>query len=91
MDAANGERGPRLKQVLTELAQRKGPDVLKGLVAAAGNGDRDVRQLSLDLMAANLTRQGIDLVQKKLTDGNADVPASRRRGRPRSSRAWPAI
>ena len=36
VDAAGGERGPRLKQVLTELAQRKGPDVLKGLVAAAG-------------------------------------------------------
>ena len=87
VDAASGERGPRLKQVLTELAQRKGPDVLKGLVAAAGSGDRDVRQLSLDLMTANLTRQGIDFVQKKLTDGSADV----RQSAARSAAKFPSL
>ena len=87
VDAASGERGPRLKQVLTELAQRKGPDVLKGLVAAAGSGDRDVRQLSLDLMTANLSRQGIDFVQKGLADKSADV----RQSAARSAAKYPSL
>ena len=87
VDAASGERGPRLKQVLTELAQRKGPDVLKGLVTAAGGGDKDVRQLSLDLMTGNLTRQGIEFVQKKLGDANADV----RQSAARSAAKFPSL
>jgi len=85
--AAGGERGPRLKQVLTELGQRKGPDVLKGLVAAADGGNTEVRALSLDLMDKHLTRQGIEFVQKKLTDGNADV----RQSAARSAAKFPSL
>ena len=85
--AAGGERGTRLKQVLMELGQRKGPDVLKGLVAAADGGNTEVRALSLDLMDRHLTRQGIEFVQKKLADGNADV----RQSAARSAANFPSL
>src|SRR5262249_27062707 len=46
-DAAGRDRGSRLQQELLELGQRKGPEVLTGLIAAAGNGDKDTRQTAL--------------------------------------------
>ena len=70
-----------------ELGQRKGPNVLKGLVAAADRGDTEVRALSIDLMDKHLTRQGIEFVQKKLADGNADV----RQSAARSAANFPSL
>ena len=75
-DAVGGDNGPRLKLMLTELAQRKGPDVMRGLATAAGSDDKEVRQLGRDLLDKHLERQGIEFIQKQLKDDRAQVRQS---------------
>jgi hypothetical protein len=75
-DATAGENGPRIKLMLAELEQRKGPEVLRGLASAAGSGDKDVRQLGRDLLDKYLARQGIEFIQKQLKDDRAEVRQS---------------
>jgi hypothetical protein len=74
-DAA-GDNGPRVKPMLLELAQRKGPDVMRGLATAAGSDDKEVRQLGRDLLDKHLERQGIEFIQKQLKDDRAQVRQS---------------
>jgi hypothetical protein len=72
-DAASTERGPRLKQVLVELEQRRGKEVLAGLCTAAGSYDREVQQLGRDLLDRHLTRQPAAFVKDKLKDDQPEV------------------
>ena len=65
-DAMARDSGNRLKMELMELGQRKGPDVLTGLIAAAGNKDQDVQKLARDLMVAQMATQGIDIIQTEM-------------------------
>jgi hypothetical protein len=75
-DAAGGANSPRMKLILAELAQRKGPEVIRGLSSAAGSDDKEVRQLGRDLLDKHLTRQGIEFIQKQLKDERAEVRQS---------------
>ena len=72
-DAMTRDSGNRLKMELMELGQRKGPDVLTGLVAAAGNKDQDVQKLALDLLTAQMGTQGIEVVQTEMRDEHIDA------------------
>ncbi len=75
-DAMARDSGNRLKMELMELGKRKGPEVLTGLVAAADNKNDEVRKLELDLMVGQMTTQGIEVVQARLTDENTGVRRS---------------
>jgi HEAT repeat protein len=70
------DSGARLKQEVMELGARKGPEVLTGLVAAAGNSDKEVRQMALALLSSQMSAQGIEFVQKGLKDDKAEVRRS---------------
>ncbi|HZY86311.1 MAG TPA: hypothetical protein VFE78_15870 [Gemmataceae bacterium] len=71
--AASTERGPRLKQVLTELETRRGKEVLDGLTVAAGSYDRDTQKLGRDLLERHLGRQPAASVKARLADEQAAV------------------
>ncbi len=73
VQALSKERGPRLKQVLTELETRKGPEVPAGLIAVLANPDKEIQTLSRTLLERNLVRQGAVVVREKLKDDNAEV------------------
>jgi hypothetical protein len=75
-DAAGGDNGPRMKLMLAELEQRKGPEVLRGLAFAAASSDKEVRQVGRDFLDKYLARQGIDVIQKQLKDDRAEVRQS---------------
>lgn len=75
-EAAGSERGPRLKQVLTELEQRRGDESINALGVAASSYEGDVRDLARDLLASNLARQGTSVVKAKLGDDRAEVRAA---------------
>jgi hypothetical protein len=75
-EAMARDSGAHLKQEVMELGQRKGPEVLTGLIAAAGNGDKEARQMALALMVSQISAQGIESVQKNLKDDRADVRRS---------------
>ncbi len=72
-DAMARDSGDRLKMELMELGQRKGPDALTGLIAAAGNKDQDVQKLALDLLVGQMAAQGIEVVQTELRDEHIDA------------------
>jgi hypothetical protein len=74
--AAGSERGPRLKQVLTELGQRQGDEVINALGAAAASYEGDVRDLARSLLASNLSRQTMSVLKAKLQDDRAEVRAA---------------
>jgi hypothetical protein len=86
-DAASGDNGPRMKMMLAELEQRKGPEALRGLASAAGSGEKEVRQLGRDLLDKHLTRQGIEFIQKKLKDDRPEV----RQSAARSAAKYPSL
>jgi hypothetical protein len=86
-DAAGRESGTRLKQVLMELGQRKGQDVLSGFVAAAGSADKDGKQMGRTYLESYLTGQGIELVQKKLKDDQVET----RRSAARAAAKFPSL
>jgi HEAT repeat protein len=71
--AATREQGARLKEVLTTLEQRRGPEVLDGLGRAAGNPDKDVQQQARELLDQHLYRQTVPSVKKSLAHEQAEV------------------
>jgi len=73
VEAATKERDQRLKQVLSELAQRPGDDPLGALGIAAGSYERDVQQYARNLLVQNLSRQTPTFVKEKLADDKAEV------------------
>ena len=85
--AAGGADSPRMKLMLAELAQRRGPEVLKGLARAAGSDDKEVRQLGRDVLDKYLTRQGIEFIQRQLKDDRAAV----RQSAARSAAKYPSL
>jgi hypothetical protein len=72
-DAASGERGPRLRSILTELSNRRGKEVLPGLANAAGSYDKDIIKLGRDLLYGHLSRQTEAVVKDKLGDELTEV------------------
>lgn len=56
-NAAGKEKGPYLKQVLTELEQRDGEKVLIGLSAALARPEQETRLLAHSLLLKHLDRQ----------------------------------
>ena len=87
-EAAGSERGPRLKQVLTELEQRRGDEPINALGVAAASYEGDVRDLARDLVLSNLTRQGSAVVKAKLRDDRPEVRAAAARA---VAAKWPAL
>ena len=73
VEAATKERGQRLKQVLSELAQRPGDEPLGALGIAAASYERDVQQYARNLLVQNLSRQTPTFVKEKLADDKAEV------------------
>jgi hypothetical protein len=73
VEAVSNTEGARLKQVLTELEQRRGKEVLSGLSLGARHSDRDVRRLSRDLLDRHLARQTAALVKEKLKDADSEI------------------
>jgi HEAT repeats len=73
VQAASTERGPRLKQVLNELATRRGKEVLDGLTVAATSYDTETKKLGRDLMERHLARQPAAYVKDRLADEQAAV------------------
>ncbi len=76
VEAASTDRGPRLKQVLTELEKRKGPEVLAGLVTGTASSDRETQELARDLLDSHLQRQPEAVVKQKLKDAHPEVRQS---------------
>jgi hypothetical protein len=74
--AAGSERGPRLKQVLTELGQRQGDEAINALGAAAASYEGDVRDLARSLLVSSLSRQTTAFIKDKLKDDRAEVRAA---------------
>jgi hypothetical protein len=75
-EAAGSERGPRLKQVLSELGQRQGDDAINALGAAAASYEGDVRDLARSLLVTNLSRQNAAALKDKLKNDRAEVRAA---------------
>lgn len=71
--AGGKERGTRLKQVLTQLAERRGDEPIRALGEAASSDDTDVRSFAQDLLFNNLCRQGSKVVRARLKDDKAEV------------------
>ncbi len=71
--AAGSDRGPRLRQVLTELARRQGEQVVSALAGAAASYDKEVRRLAGGLLAQNLARQGAAALKSRLKDERSEV------------------
>jgi hypothetical protein len=68
------ERDPaKLKPVLTELAERRGDEVLSGLTTAANTSDADIQKVSRDLLDKHLSRQTATFVREKLKDSRLEV------------------
>lgn len=74
--AAGSERGLRLKEVLMELAKRDGEAVAPALGSAATSYDKDIQQLSRDLLGRYLSRQDGPILKEKLKDERAEVRAA---------------
>jgi hypothetical protein len=73
-EAAGREQGPRLRQVLGELARRGGPDALAGLATVAGgHSDRTMQQYARDLLDQHLARQGQTYLRARLKDDASEV------------------
>jgi hypothetical protein len=72
-EAARKEKGARLKAVLSELEQRRGPEVVVGLAFALANADSDTRPFVRGLLDSHLGRQTAAFIQQKLKDADAEV------------------
>jgi hypothetical protein len=72
-EIAGKERGPRLKQVLTEISSRKGTEVVSTLGAAATSYDSDTSKLARELLERNLGRESQEFVKERLKDDRATV------------------
>jgi hypothetical protein len=76
VDAANNDRGPRLKAVLLELEKRDGLEVLSGLSLAAGSYDSEIAGLGRDALDRHLGRKGEEFVRARVKDDQAEVRKS---------------
>jgi hypothetical protein len=74
--AAGSERGPRLKQVLTELGQRQGDEAINALGAAAASYEGDVQDLARSLLVSSLSRQNASVLKDRLKNDRAEVRAA---------------
>jgi hypothetical protein len=72
-EAAGSDRGPRLKVVLIELAQRREDDAIAALGTAASSYEGDVQQLARDLLIRNLSQQTAGVLKEKLKDDRPEV------------------
>jgi hypothetical protein len=72
-EAASTSRGAQLKVILVELERRRGDDVVGGLATAALDSERDVADLSRNLLEKYLSRQEPALVRLKLKDSHVEV------------------
>jgi hypothetical protein len=75
-EAANTERGPRLKAVLLELEKRDGPEVLSGLGLAATSYDSEIAAAGRDGLDRHLARKGEAFVRSHLAADLAEVRKS---------------
>ena len=71
--SASSEKGVRQKQVLTELATRRGAEALTTLTGLANSAEPEMRTFALDLVERNLSRQSAAVIKERLTDANVDV------------------
>ncbi|HLJ95020.1 MAG TPA: hypothetical protein VKU02_17725 [Gemmataceae bacterium] len=76
VEAAGGERGPRLKAVLTRLGEKKGEAVLGALGSAATTYEADIQDLARDLLTRQLSSLSAKEVKGKLHDDRAEVRAA---------------
>jgi hypothetical protein len=74
--SASSAKGARQKQLLSELAERRGPEALTGLAAAAASRDKETQQLGRTLLDKHLTAQGQATVQQQLRADDAEVRKS---------------
>jgi hypothetical protein len=72
-DAVTTEQGPRLKLLLTELAGRKGPEVIDALASAAATRDEETGPLGQKLLVRHLSRVTTKALKEKLKDERAEV------------------
>jgi hypothetical protein len=73
IEEAGKERGDRLRQVLAELGQRNGDEVLNTLGISAGSYDKEIQQIARTSLNTNLTRQKPDDLRKNLTHEKSEV------------------
>jgi hypothetical protein len=73
IEEAGKERGDRLRQVLAELGQRNGDEVLNTLGISAGSYDKEIQQVARTALNTNLTRQKPDDLKKNLTHEKSEV------------------
>jgi hypothetical protein len=71
--AANKETGAALKNTLTELATRKGDQVVQTLGIATGKGDKEMQQLAMALLVEVLSKQTPDELKAWLKKGSTAV------------------
>ena len=73
--AAGQERGPLLRAILTEAAQREGPQVLEVLAIASASYDKDIAQLGQTLLDQRLARQSVSALRELLAHDRPQVRA----------------
>jgi hypothetical protein len=73
---AGKQGGTQLKALLTELEQRKGPEVLPGFSAVIKANDSETQQYARELMDKNMTRQGAAVVKQKMKDADVEIRRS---------------
>jgi hypothetical protein len=74
-EAAGGERGPRLKEVLTELGRRPGEQALGALGAAAASYEGETRTLARELLLKRLAKLETAGLRAKLRDDKSEIRA----------------
>jgi len=67
------ERGPMLKEVITELGRRRGDGALAALGAAAADYEGETRDLARTLLNRQLSALKDAALKEKLTDGRAEI------------------
>src|SRR5262249_28403962 len=75
-EAAGKEHGTRLKQVLTELGQRRGSEAITALAAAATSYDGDVQKVARDGLVSSLSRLSATDLAENLKDSRPEVRAA---------------
>jgi hypothetical protein len=75
-ESAGKEHGTRLKQVLTELGQRRGSEAVTALAAAATSYDGEVQKVARDGLVSSLSRLSATDLAENLKDSRAEVRAA---------------
>lgn len=73
--AAGSERGERLKNILTELGQRQGDEVISALAAAATSYEGDVRQTARSALISSIGRLP-NAIEGRFKDDRPEVRAA---------------